>query len=684
MRGSTIVPGSWRLSGGRFPWPTSTTTGLTVAERLALVANADGPRSLRSAGGTLGGLALPPTLAADAGVVWLLDRRRASLRRFDPIAERFFTLPGWGSQSSGAHRFGPLASIAATCGLLTIADPDRGDLVVIATGPLVVRAVLDLPGSRPVAVASHAGRFLVLDDQGRLLVTAPAMDHLQPVQEPARVPRGSWRRIVVDTDGRTCRVDDVEGSLLALTPHATWQLFHSADEVRSRFTAPALSVDRRGRFRVPARFRLPGSDATPCFEATGELCTIEPGEYPGEPPYEMLGSWTGRPLDSGNLGCRWHRVTVSGSQPSGCTTTIETYTSDDPFMPEEVPPDAWSRAHVLGPAASDGGPAAADHAVLSPPGRYLSLRVGLRGNGWATPTVDELLVEPEAARMERFLPAVYRSHDHDADFLRRFLAIFGTELDQVEQSLRSLPARFSPSAVPEAWLDTLAEELGVPLERGWAPAQRRAMLEAAPAWHRSRGTPAAIRALLRTHLEALSGHQLPEPVPVVVEGFRERPAALVGRVRLPMGAGERTWSDQVVDRPALGRRAAEVISLVSVGDRQTDRFRVYANRFKVVVPRPLLPGKHDRESFERLIAAEKPAHVAHELVVVEPQAVVGVQSYLGVDTVVGAWPVARLAPAGCEGSSLGIGLRLGNRGPATNRPPRVGRGGRVGVNTVLI
>ena len=679
MSAPTIVPGSWLLGGSRFPWPTSATTGLVVGEHLTLQPNPDGPRSLLSADGTLGGLAHPPTLAAESGVVWLLDREAASLRRFDPVAQRFVTLPGWGARSSGAQRFGPRASIAGSCGLLAIIDPDRGDVVVLTTDPVVVRAVLELPRGA-VAIAAQAGRFHVLDERGRLHVTTPATDRLVPVPDPARLPTGSWRRIIVDTDGRAWRVDDVDGFLLG--PDLV--LHSSADEVRSRFAVPALAVDRRGRFMVPAGFRLPGSDDQSWFDAHGEACRIAPGEYAGEPPYELEGSWTSRPLDSRTLGCRWHRLTVTGSQPAGCRTIVETYTSDEPFVQEDVPPEAWSAAHVLARGTTESAAVAADHAVLSPRGRYLSVRVGLRSDGWATPAVDALLIEPEAGGIERFLPAIYRSDDGEGDFLQRFLAIFGTELDQIEQSLRSLPARFSPRAVEDAWLDTLASELGVPLERAWTPEQRRAMLVAAPRWHRSRGTPAAIRALLRTHLEATTGRELPESVPVLVEGFRERPSALVGKVTLPMASGERTWSDDVVDRPVLGRPGAERIRLVSVGDRMTDRFREHANRFKVVVPRPLLPGEDDRASFERLIAAEKPAHVAHELVLVEPRTVVGRQAQLGVDTFVGARPVARLAPVGCRGSSLGLGLRLGSRGPAPAPPPAVGRGGRVGVSTVLL
>ncbi|MEO5851909.1 MAG: phage tail protein [Nocardioides sp.] len=679
MKGErTIVPGSWRLGGDRDPWPTAEATRVTIGTSLTLAPTPDGPRSLRSPEGTLGGLVLPPTLAVDAGVVWLVDREAATLRRFDPVSGRFVLLPGWGAASSGTQRFGPRTSLAATCWLLALADADSGRVVVAGTSPLLVRAVFELPDGRPVAVAGHAGRFHVLDDRGRLWATTSTLDRLAPEVAPGRLPEGTWRRLVVDSTGRPWRVDAVSGRLLSAADGA-WELLSGADALRPRCPAPALQVDRAGRFRVPAAHRLADSDPDPWFGPGGEPCSIPPGEYAGNAPYAAEGCWTSRPLDSGVLGCRWHHVVVTGVHPPGCTTTVETYTSDDRRDPADVPPDAWSPVHRVGP--DDHSESGVDHAVLSPRGRHLVLRIGLHGDGWATPSVDSLLVEPEAAGIDRFLPAVYRSNDQDADFLRRFLAMFGTELDGVEQSLRSLPARFSPSAVPDSALDVLAAELGVPLERGWSAEQRRTMLVTTPRWHRRRGTPAALAALLRTHLEAATGRELPEPVPVLVEGFRQRESALVGRTRLPMGAGERTWSDDVVGRPVLGSRHAERIQLVSLGDRLTDRFRVHAHRFTVVVPRPLLPGRDARERFERLVSAEKPAHVAHELLLVEPRVVVGAQGLVGVDTFVGAWPEARLAPTGCRGSSLGLGLRLGRRGPVA--PPAVGRGGRVGVGAVV-
>ncbi|MFF0097530.1 phage tail protein [Streptomyces canus] len=677
---TTIALGSWWFGRRRQAWPTATAEQVAVGDRLTLLAHPDGPRSLRSADRTLGGLVLPPTLATDGRTVWLLDQVDVVLRRFDPATDRFLKVPGWGGDSSGAHRFGPRTVLAAIAGHLALADPDRPGLVVVSTAAMTVRAVLDLRERRPVAVCGHAERFSVLDDRGDVRVTNARLDRLDLLPRPKWRPAGVWSRLAVDDAGRALLVDP-DASLIT-GPDAS--AVHTADEVRDRFAAPPLSVERAGRFRVPARFRIAGRDASQWFDARGRPTRTSQAEQYGEPPYRRSGSWSAEPLDGGAPGCQWRRLTVTAHIPAGCTLTVETYTSDEAFAPAEIPAEAWSRPHELDADTEGDAGRTSDFAVLSPRGRFLGLRIGLRGDGWSTPSADELLVEPEGRGLENLLPAVYRGDDPDADFLRRFLAVFAFELDAVEQNLRTLPARFSPRAVPEQWLDVLAAELGVPLEREWEAGRRRQLLEVAPGLYRERGTPAALRAMLHAHLRAASDRELPPYLPALVEGFRERPGALLGRMHLPLPAGVRMWSDGVVDRPVLGSPGRrEPIRLVSVGDRPTDRFRVHAHRFKVVVPSPLLPDDTARERFQRLIAAEKPAHVAHELVLVEPRAVVGAQGLLGVDTIVGAWPDARLVRSGCAGPVLGLGLRLAARTPAA-RPPAVGRGARAGLSTVLL
>jgi hypothetical protein len=190
------------------------------------------------------------------------------------------------------------------------------------------------------------------------------------------------------------------------------------------------------------------------------------------------------------------------------------------------------------------------------------------------------------------------------------------------------------------------------------------------------------------HLEADTGRPIPDSVPALVEGFRDRRLAALGQDQLPFGDRIAMWSDRIVDRPRLGTAGYRSrFHLVSVGDHQTDRFRHYANCFTVVVPWPFIRDRTSMDQFERLIDEEKPAHVAHDVVVIEPWTIVGKQCRLGVDTYVGAPRVVRLASA-CDdwtvGPRLGVGTVLGRRDVLEDRPPAVGCGARLDAGTALI
>ena len=346
-----------------------------------------------------------------------------------------------------------------------------------------------------------------------------------------------------------------------------------------------------------------------------------------------------------------------------------------------MPADAWSpaphRARPRGRAATGGDQ---PRPPTTPSSRLAAatwcVRIGLRGDGWATPSVDELLVEPETAGLERFLPAVYRSDDRTPTSCAASWRSSAPSSTQVEQSLRSLPARFSPRAVP----GRAARHPGGRARRAArARLDRRATADDARPRRRAgtgrRGTPGRHPgAAAHPPRGDVRSSTLPPSVPVLVEGFRERPGALLGRVapadgrgradlerrrRGPAGAGPpgcataSAWCRSATARPTAS-------GCTPTGSRSSCRARS-------------CPARPTARAFERLIAAEKPAHVAHELVLVEPRAVVGQQGWLGVDTYVGDWPVARLAPAGCEAASaLGLGLRLGARRarqrPAGRRP----------------
>jgi phage tail-like protein len=672
--------GSWWFGRGWLPWQTAASSVVIGSNGLSLPPRTDGPLGLGAPNGTLGGRVLAPTLAVDSATVWLFDRRGCRLRRFDAISGRFGTVPS-------PRHLGTATSIAAAAHGLAVADPARHDVIVLDPVTHTVRAVLKLGDRHPVAVAVAGDRLLVLDDRGEVHRATPSLDRLEPLLRRPPSAGGGWQRIAVDTEDRIHLVADDPLRIVAFVSEARWE--HLPD---ARFPAPPITADHDGRFLVPSRFRIDDTGSDQWFDASGEPVTRTPGDATGRRTHRTQGDWTSEPLDSAILGCRWHRILLTGVIPPGCAVKLRTFASDETFDPVKVLESSWSPAFVLTGLPQPGTPADSavdrDFAVLADRGRFLTLQITLTGDGWDSPVAGQVLVEPQTPGLERFLPAIYRSDEQTTSFLHRFLAIFGAELDAVEQRLRTLPARFSPDAVPDRLLDVLAAELGVALEQMWTPEQRRVLLAAAPRLYPYRGTPETIRKMLSAHLEAELGHPVPEFVPALVEGYRERPGATLGRTRLPTGGAPAAglWSGSVVDRPRLGAPGRhDSINLISVGDQSTDRFRVHANRFKVLVPAGLLPGRDARDRFERLVAAEKPAHVAHQVLVIEPRTVLGQQASLDVDAYLGRRPGARLAAADDRiGPPLGRGLRLGGRGTAQDRPPPVGHGSYVGVRTVLV
>lgn len=161
---------------------------------------------------------------------------------------------------------------------------------------------------------------------------------------------------------------------------------------------------------------------------------------------------------------------------------------------------------------------------------------------------------------------------------------------------------------------------------------------------RRRGTPAAITELLAALLAIESGVPAGEiGLPALVEGFRTRG-------RLQLGSTDPTplplWSPDVVARLRLGAYA-EVgrARLVSTGDPAHDLFTQTANSFRVYLPSAWVRTAEDERAVHRLLAAERPATSRYDLDLVEPRLRVAVQSAVGLDTVIGAVPQARLACA---------------------------------------
>lgn len=599
----------------------------------------------------------------------------------------------------------------------------------------------------PVDVAAHGGAFYLLDrGQGRVYRLDLHGGEPTPVVDEPRA-RGRWSRIALDREGRIYLLEAgsplllLGGTALAgsrleeASPGPRLQVFgprgerlgtvSASGEVRSRFAPPALRLDHRGRFCLPPSLagrcdrRPPASGPPPeapldlcppsaaaglLFDRQGLPAAVDPTEPFGPRPYQRAGRWTSRALDSRIHRCQWHRVELDlRALPPGTRVTVSTLSGDAERPPEEIealPEHRWETRFTATGAFGrpSGGPPAGtgsrrEFLVQSRQGRYLWLRIDLASDGRTTPAVAGLRVHYPRVSYLDHLPAVYSADEESRWFLERFLAIAQTEWDDLERRVAETPGLFDPRAVPEgSALEYLAGWLDLDLPGAFDARQRRVLLQAAP-WIRPRlGTRAGVEATLSAYVESLTGLTAEEQrgYPAVVEGFRQRRRmllALPGRAEL--GRGAPLWGASFVGRLQLGTfaRAGEA-RLVSTGEPETDLFGEHAHRFQVFLPAAWVRTAGDERLLRHALETAKPAHTAYDLCLVEPRFRVGYQSTVGLDTVIGACPHARLAcrhesdlpPALPPRGRLGYDTVLGDGMP----PGRLTPGTAIGSTTTLI
>ncbi|MCP2257172.1 phage tail protein domain-containing protein [Streptoalloteichus tenebrarius] len=369
--------------------------------------------------------------------------------------------------------------------------------------------------------------------------------------------------------------------------------------------------------------------------------------------YVRKGWWTSLLLDSRVHRCDWDRVALDVRLPPGTSVTVDTTTFDEPPGPDAL--IEWSRcggqagqAVHIGRTATGG---AVDWPVRSRPGRYLAVRLCLRGPGWCTPRVRALRAHyPRASHLD-FLPEVYRSAPDSRDFLDRFLMSLLGVWDDLSDTITHLPALYAPESAPSsAMLRLLASWFGVGLDEGDLHPRRwvRANLDV----RRRRGTPDALRALISALLHSRFGIRTEgSGFPRVVEGKAGQGAWLALNIpgQSTLGRPLHLWSEAMIGRLRIGAYSQlGKARLLNAGDPTSDMaasVNTVGQRFQVYL---LLEWKEKpglAQAVCRLLEEERPATTEYELRWTSAALRVEVQSTVGVDTVVALPRVEPTRPA---------------------------------------
>jgi phage tail-like protein len=298
--------------------------------------------------------------------------------------------------------------------------------------------------------------------------------------------------------------------------------------------------------------------------------------------------------------------------------------------------------------------------------------------------VDSVRIHYPRVSSLQYLPAAYSEDEPSRQFLDQFLSIFDTLWGTVGNKLARIASCFDPMATPATtknpgdtdFLTWLASWVGLALDRHWPEDRRRKLLKNAWKLYKLRGTPAG----LKLHIELYTGIK-----PQILEHFRLRRWLYAGYARL--GDQSALWGADIVDRLELNVHAQlGTVQLIDTGDPLTDPFSKEAYQFTVFVPQrgagPVDPQADalEQQTVQRIIEMAKPAHTLGYLQMTQPRFRIGIQSFIGKDTVVGKYPNKVI-----EGQSkLGYDSTLGEPMDEQPRPTmRIGKSTRIGSTTLI-
>lgn len=694
------------------------------------LAIAAGAPALNDPTGSFGGLVPPALVAVGEGCdVWLIDPASCKLKKLDECACAFIDVPHIGGKGNGVRQFDDPRGLATSRGNLFVADTGNGRVSVFAEHGYVLRGTLAVPAGviaqpwSPVAIAAdHRGRVYIADPNNGCVHRFTAFG----AWELAMRALGDVRHIAVDCRGWLYVVASTSPKARVFDSHA-----HERDAVTS-------VADIRGRFeRLPFRVDIGGAldfsgrDGPCCcaFDPHGAL--LPNGAKADAVKFEIDGTYRSAALDSGIAECQWHRVLLCGALPAGTSVTVLTR-SAEVAEPDELvaalPDDAWETSQTARRASgTDGSCVDWDCLVRSGPGRFLWVRLRLRGDGRAAPALFRATFEMPRISLARWLPGVYGEDPAASEFTDRFLSLFDTTIRSIEHQLDQQGALFDPRSTPAVsavkgapdFLSWLASWVGIALDRHWPEARRRRFLREAPALFDHRGTTQGLRAVLLLYLglgdarrerdgcraavgqvtsdrprclfpnrcepvcDPCAGPLEPKPprLPaLLLEHWRLRRWLFVGAAKL--GDESMLWGKAIVNRSRLddGARAG-VTRLITEQDPYRDPFHVYASTYTVFLPACVASDATARKGLENLLRDESPAHTRWHLELVGPRFRIGVQSMIGYDSVVGRYPKEQVT---LDSSTLGRSTILGGPSDEARGPSmRVGSTARIGSTTLL-
>ncbi len=682
--------------------------------------------------GTFGGLDYPTGLAVDnERNIYITDTEKHTIIKFDFCKKEFETMDCVGGEGSLPRKLNSPGGLAISDdNNLYVADTGNHRIQVFSLKGLALRAVWGAvsPAGKPVDGIGN-GEFneptdVAIDSHGNVYVVDKGNNRVQKFSLNGRfilkfgekgVDKGEFENpthIAIDSKDRIYIIDDKK--------HV--QIFDSEGNVQEHtieasgpFTPLAIAIDAEGNVYVGEgigkriyKFSCEGNCKTGFTYAghsvgftgdTSYLIVDDGGVLyaglkdkgfvtsfePDESQHEKEGYFISGPLDSQTYKCQWHKILMDADIPEGTNIKIRTYTADsekDIGEIEGLNDSFWSSRQTN----------AEDSLILSTPGRYLWLKVTVKSNVKASPIIRTLRVFYPRLSYLQYLPKVYQEDKTSRSFLERFLSIFETKLSGFEDEITNIARYFNPLSTPKEFLNWLASWIGLLLDENWPDDKKRKLIKHAPELYKKRGTLDG----LKDYINIYTGLR-----PAIIEHYKLRKwtflsESVLGCNTILWGKGLMSqqqlnnipdlmpltlWGKEFVKQ--LEKDEYSTISnfrLISPQDPMMDIFNQYAHRFSVVIPSFFCDSKKKERAIRNIVDVEKPAHTQYSIIKIDPRFRVGVQSTIGVDSIIASYPETFLG----SGSILGIDSVLGSTSTEKTPPTlRIGKKSRIGVDTTI-
>lgn len=307
--------------------------------------------------------------------------------------------------------------------------------------------------------------------------------------------------------------------------------------------------------------------------------------------------------DGIDYGLQWYRAALEQDIPKDTYVKVSFYASDsqmivfgdkaerlDEVILSDMIPEKEKR-RILDPLYTESFTNASD-VLINSKGKFLWIRVELRGAAGNSPKLKRLRVYMPGENIIDYLPEIYRIRDGNSDFFFRFMLLFQTFIFDQEDKINNISRYFDIGTAERDFLEWLCKWLDIRDIYSWEESRLRMFLSEAMKVYAAAGTRQGIERLV----ELFTGEK-----PYLIE-------------------------------------YSQVKSVVESGIQDNPYKRIFGDnpyRFFVLISEAALTGTKKYEALVKLLKENIPAQTEAVVVPLKPYIYLDMHTYIGVNSSIG-------------------------------------------------